>query len=198
MSSCFVYTLHWKVYRGKSKLVQPQRSQPWLSLLTIIMSSKRPSETNRIRKIAGSVKGKLSSFLHSSRAPTAPSIETSSSSDNATLARWVIWMLFSNILLKHSFVHLRFSPLDATSADHALTTRFATEAHQSSEPAISVAVPKQLGSATDRGLETSSKVGDYSAPTIVVINYWSFSICLQSAGVHFRPLYLIPSSKKRN
>ena len=92
--------VHGQVYRGKSKLVQPQRTQRWLSLLTIIMSSKRPSETNRIRKIAGSVKGKLSSFLHSSRAPTAPSIEMSSSSDNATLATWAIWMLFFNILLK--------------------------------------------------------------------------------------------------
>ena len=94
--------LHGKleVYRGKSKLVQPQRTQPWLSLLTIIMSSERPSETNRIRKFAGSVKGKLSSFLHSSRTPTAPSIEMSSSSNNASLARWVIWILFSNILLK--------------------------------------------------------------------------------------------------
>ena len=50
-------------------------------ILTIIMSSERPSETNLIRKVAGSSKGKLSSL---SQAPTPSSIEMDSSSDNPT------------------------------------------------------------------------------------------------------------------
>ena len=66
------------VYREKEQA--PSRTALRLSLLTIIMSSKRPSETNRIHKAAGSFKGRLSSFLHLSRAP--PSIEVDSSSDN--------------------------------------------------------------------------------------------------------------------
>ena len=55
----------------------------------IIMSSKKQPETNRISKIAGSFKRKLSS-LHVSRAPTGTasgtpsSIEMDSSSDNPT------------------------------------------------------------------------------------------------------------------
>ena len=57
-----------------------------LSLLTIIMSSERPHGTNRIRKAAGSFKGKLSSLLHLSRAPTPSSIKMDSSSDNPTLS----------------------------------------------------------------------------------------------------------------
>ena len=74
--------------------------ETWLSLLTIIMSSERPSETNRVRKIAGSVKGKLSSLLHLPRAPNSAVDRMRSSSDNATLARWATWVLFSNIILK--------------------------------------------------------------------------------------------------
>jgi hypothetical protein len=55
-------------------------------LLTIIMSNERPSDHTRIRRIAGSfnLKGKLSSPLHLSRAPTPSSIDKDSSSDNST------------------------------------------------------------------------------------------------------------------
>jgi hypothetical protein len=53
-------------------------------LLTIIMSNERPSDHNRIGRIAGSFKGKLSSLLHLSRAPTPSSIDKDSSSDNGT------------------------------------------------------------------------------------------------------------------
>ena len=42
---------------------------------TIIISSKRQPETNRLRKITGSFEEKLFSFLHLSRAPTLSSIE---------------------------------------------------------------------------------------------------------------------------
>ena len=51
---------------------------------TIVMSSKRPPETNRMRKIAGSFKGSLSSLLHLSRAATPSSIEMDLNSDNPT------------------------------------------------------------------------------------------------------------------
>ena len=59
------------------------------SLLTIIMSSERPSETNLIPQATGSFKGKLSSLLHLSRAPTGTlsSIEMDSSSDKPASAR---------------------------------------------------------------------------------------------------------------
>ena len=63
-------------YRAKSK----PTVRLSLLLLIIIMSSERPSETNRIRKFAGSFKQKLSSLLNSLRAPTPPSIEMTSSS----------------------------------------------------------------------------------------------------------------------
>lgn len=67
---------------------KPWEEQTRLSLLTIIiMSSERPSETHHIRKVAGSLKKKLSSLLHLSRAPTPSSIEMDSTSDNATRAR---------------------------------------------------------------------------------------------------------------
>ena len=51
-------------------------------LLTIIMSNERPSDQTRIRKIAGSLKGKLSSLFHLSRAPTPSSTNMNPSSDN--------------------------------------------------------------------------------------------------------------------
>jgi hypothetical protein len=61
-------------------------STPVVTLsLTFIMSSERPSETNHMRKIAGTFKGKLSSLLHLSRAPTPSSIEMDSSSDNPAM-----------------------------------------------------------------------------------------------------------------
>ena len=47
-------------------------------------------------------------------------------------------------------------------ADHAPTTAFATEAYTLSPgPLISVPVPKQLGSASGRGLETPPTVSDH-------------------------------------
>jgi hypothetical protein len=71
----------------KSKHSQTASSNSHLRtnvLLTIIMSNERPSDHNRIRRIAGSFKGKLSSLLHLSRAPTPSSIDKDSSSDNST------------------------------------------------------------------------------------------------------------------
>ena len=64
---------------GRANLSQPQPLR--FSHPTIIMSSEKPYETNRIRKITGSFKGKLSSLLHLSRAPSL-TIEMDSSSDN--------------------------------------------------------------------------------------------------------------------
>jgi hypothetical protein len=82
----------------------------------------------------------------------------------------------------------------------APTTAFATEAYTlSPDPTISVPVPNQLGSSTSasgRGLETPPMVSDRAALTIVVPNYWSFSISLRSAVVHYRPLLFIPSCKQ--
>ena len=80
--------------------------------------------------------------------------------------------------------------------DHAPTTVpvFFTEAYPGPEPPVSVPVPKQLGSASDRGLETPPTVSDHAALTIVVANYWSFSICAWS--VHYPSLCLIPSRKQ--
>ena len=83
----------------------------------------------------------------------------------------------------------------------APTTVFATtEASPVSNP-ISVpvsssihAVPKQLGSSP--GPETTPTVNNHAALMIVVTNYWSFSICLQLALVHYRPLHLVPSCKQ--
>ena len=67
------------------------------------------------------------------------------------------------------------------------TTAFATEAYTpTAGPSISVPVPKQLGSASDRGLEIQLTVSDYVMLTIVVANYWSFSICLWPLIVHYR------------
>jgi hypothetical protein len=61
--------------------VQPPRPSP---LYTIMMSNERPSDNNCIRKIAACFKRKLSSLLHSSRAPISSSIVMGSSSDNRT------------------------------------------------------------------------------------------------------------------
>ena len=70
---------------------------------TIIMPSENPSETNRIRKVAGSFKGKLSSLLKLSRGPSPSSIEMDSSSDNPT--RWVT-IFFSPTFHWNNFVLL--------------------------------------------------------------------------------------------
>ena len=74
------------------------------------------------------------------------------------------------------------------SVDHAPTTAFAREAYTLppgppiSVPAVSelelISVSKQLDSASGRGLETPSTVGDHVVHTIVIANYWSFSTCL--------------------
>ena len=169
-----------------------------LSLLTIIMSSERPSETNRIRKIAGSVKGKLSSLLHLSRAPTPSSIEVVPNSDNRTLARWATEFFFFQHFIETVFVFFRISPLNVTPVvqvgDHKPTTAFAAEAYSLSPSTgllIPVSVPKQIGSTS-----APSTVSDYAAVTIVITNYWSFSTCLRSAAVHCPPLHLIPSCKQ--
>jgi hypothetical protein len=62
-------------------------------------------------------------------------------------------------------------------ADQARTTEVAPEASaQSPGSPTSVPVPEQLGSASDQGLETSPTVSDHSILTIVITNYWSFSI----------------------
>jgi hypothetical protein len=60
--------------------------------------------------------------------------------------------------------------------DHAPTAAFATEAYALSQgPPISVPVPKQLGSANGRGLDTQPTVSDNALLTIVVTNYWSLA-----------------------
>ena len=53
-------------------------------LLTIIMSNERPSDHARIRKMAGSSKGRLSSHRHLSRATTPSSIDMDSSFGSST------------------------------------------------------------------------------------------------------------------
>lgn len=85
--------------RGKSKLVQPHQASLRFSLLTIIISSERQPETNRVRK-----KRKLSSLpsRHMSRALSPSSMEMDSNSDNPT--RWAVIesLSSSEISLKHS------------------------------------------------------------------------------------------------
>jgi hypothetical protein len=62
--------------------------------------------------------------------------------------------------------------------DHAPTTAFATEAHTLS-PGLpfsvpvsrSTPLPKQLGSASDLGLETPPTVSDHGVHAIVLANY---------------------------
>ena len=80
--------------------------------------------------------------------------------------------------------------------DHSPTTPFATEAYTPSlGPPISVPVsgltpmPKQLGSAVGRGLETPPIVSDHAVFTIVVANYWTF---LRPPLVRYRPHFLMP------
>ena len=56
--------------------------------------------------------------------------------------------------------------------DHAPTTGFATEAYTLS-PGIPISV-QELGSVSDRGLETLSTVSDHPVLTIVVANWHMF------------------------
>ena len=46
------------------------------------MSNERPSDQTRVRKVAGSLKGKKSSLLERSRAPILSSIDMNLSADN--------------------------------------------------------------------------------------------------------------------
>jgi hypothetical protein len=140
------------------------------------MSSEEPSGTSRIPKMTGSFENKLSSPLHVSRAPSPSSIGPSS--DNPT--RWA-----TEIFLWHSLKQSRImniSPLNIVSVhgiDNAPTTVFATEAYTESPGSpMPVPSPKQFGSASDQGLETSSTVSDNAMLTIVISNYWSFSTYL--------------------
>jgi hypothetical protein len=52
------------------------------SLTITIMSSERPSKNNPMRRIAGSLQGKMSSLLRLSRAPIPSLIEIDPSSDH--------------------------------------------------------------------------------------------------------------------
>ena len=58
-------------------------------------------------------------------------------------------------------------------------------------PSSLSSLPRQLGSTSG-----PPNVSDHAALTIVVANYWLFSICLRSAVVHYRPLHLIPPCKQ--
>ena len=78
--------------------------------------------------------------------------------------------------------------------DHASATAFGAEDNTlHPAPSISVPisgsipVPKQLGSASGGGLETSPTVSDHIMLTIVVANYWSFSTYIRPPVVHYRP-----------
>ena len=139
------------------------------------MSSETPPETNRIRKIAGSLKGKVSSLLHLPRAPTPSSSEVDSSFDIPT--RWVI--KFFSPTFHWSIVLLSISPMvPVVGVDHTLTTEAYT---LSPGPPFSVPVSGLLsvpGPASGRGLETPPTVSDHAVLTIIVANYWSFSTCL--------------------
>ena len=161
-----------------------------LSLLTIIMSSELP-ETNRIRK------RKLSSLLHSSRAPTPSSIEIDSSSDNPT--RRVTKILFPTFYW-NSLALFSTSPLNkvpVAGVDHAPTTAFATEAYTLSPGSpisvpVSGSIPVQFGSASGQGLETPPTVSGHAVHTIFVADYWSFRICLWPPIDCYRPRCLMP------
>ena len=90
------------------------------------------------------------------------------SSDNPT--RWVT-EFFSPIFHWNSLVLLSILPLNVVpvaGVDHASTTEFATEACTLS-PGTPISV-QQLGSASDRGLETPLTVSDHPVLTIVVAN----------------------------
>ena len=71
-----------------------------------------------------------------------------------------------------------------TGVAHA-PTAFATEAYTPGTPVI-VPIPKQLGSASGRGLEIQPIVSDHAILTIVAANYWSFSTRLWLPIDHHR------------
>ena len=162
------------------------------------MSDERPSKSNRMRKITGCLKRKVSSLLHLSRAPSPSSIERDSRSDNPT--RWVT-KFFSSTRTFHwnSLVFLRTLPRNVVPAIGPSTTAFTTEVFAVSPGApISVPLIDQLGSESGRGFETLPTVSDYAALIVVFANYWLFSISLRSAVVHYRPLHLTQSKRSWN
>ena len=159
-----------------------------LPVTIIIMLSKKPSETNRIRKIAGYFKGKLSSLLHLlSRAPSPSSIEMDSSSNDPT--RWVIKKISPTFHWK-SFALLSISPINKVPVvlvDHAPAPVSLFPGLPNSVPvsgSIPMPGPKQLGSASGGGLETRRTVSGHAVLAIIVADYWSFSTCIQSPIVH--------------
>ena len=146
-----------RVYRGKITAR--------LSLL-IIMSSKRPSETNRMRDATEYIKRKL--FQSSlSRAPTPSSIEMDSSSGNR--ARWVMEFFFPTFHWNYLGTFKSISPLDIDPVMSANT---------SPGLPVSVSAPKQFGSASGQRLETPPIVSDHTVLAIVAANDRSFSRCL--------------------
>ena len=155
------------------------------------MSNERPSDHTRI---AGSFEGKLSS-LHLSRTPTPSSIDMDSS-DNS--AKWVTGHFVDyRLLLNNSLssvlppniapvIGVNYAPTTGSTEAPTVSPPISAPA-SSSIPAVPVSIP---------GPETPLTVSDHVALTIVATNYWSFSICLRSAGVYYRPLHLIPSCKQ--
>ena len=82
--------------------------------------------------------------------------------------------------------------------DHApSTTAFATELGPPISVPVSelIPVPKQPGSAVDRGLETPSAVSDHGVLMIVLANYRSFSTCLWPLAVYYHLRCLMPQCK---
>lgn len=146
-----------------------------LLLSTIIMSSERPS---KIRKIAGSFEGLLSSLFHLSREPTSSSIEMDSGSDSPTTK--CVTKYFSSTFYWNSLLLSSVSPLNmipVVGVDHAPTTAFATKTYpQSPGPPITAPVHKQLGSGCGRGLETQPTVSDHP--------YSRLSLLMTSRLVH--------------
>ena len=114
-----------------TKFVQPQRFD---FLLTTILTSEGPIETNHIGKIVRSFNRKSSSLLQLSQAPTSSTIKMDSSFHNPT--RWVT-KFFSPTFHWNSAVLFSVSPLNMV-LDHAPTAAFATEAYPEFEQNLSV------------------------------------------------------------
>ena len=169
-------------------------------LLTIIMSNERPSHPTRIPKIAGSFTGKLSSLLQFSRAPKPSSIVMDSSFDNYdTVTKWVTGhfihqLLFNNSILS-SVLPPNVPPVVSASTAVFAATEASTVSSPISAPVSSLihAVPKQLSSTP--GPENPPTVSNHPVLTIVLANYWLFSICLRPV-VYYHPLHLVPPCKR--
>jgi hypothetical protein len=132
---------------------------------------------------------KFSSLLQLLCMHTSSLISMDPSSDDSTkwvTGHFVYWLLFLNSILSSilppniaRFVHPPQSlPLWK---------------HPQNQPPISGtlihAVSKQLGSTP--GPETPPTVSNYAVLMIVDTNYWSFTIHMWSAVVHYHPLYLV-------